>query len=179
MLIFSGVIFFILLEKKKFIIYLLVIITIFVLLASPFFYLENINLFRLNSSVERISDINKGLTIFRDHFLFGVGFDSYRYAQYRYHYEIPIQPNPVHDASGTDNSFVFILATTGIFGFASYCYLWFKLFKKAWGRKNYYSLIFITSSIGLFISSLFNNSLFYAEIMIWMWFITSFMYVND
>jgi hypothetical protein len=179
MLISSSTAFFIYLQRKKFIIYLLVIIGIFIILASPFFYLENINLFRPNSSLERVADIMKGITIFRDHPLIGVGFDSYRYAQYRYNYENPVTPNPVHDASGIDNSFVFILATTGVFGFIAYCFMWFKLYKKAKKKKNRYSVIFIASAIGLFCNSLFNNSLFYSEIMIWMWFITSFVYTKD
>ena len=125
-----------------------------------------------------MNDLEKGITIFKDHPLIGVGFNSYRYAQYRYNYERPSTPN-VHDASGTDNSFVFILATTGIIGFVVYMNLWFQLIKKAVAAKNRYSLIFLSSVVGLFVNSLFINSLFYAEIMVWMWFIASYIFEND
>jgi O-antigen ligase len=180
MLITSGVTFFIYVGKKKFIIYLLLIIGVFMVLASPYFYLENINPFRKYSSFQRLSDISKGLTIFKDHPIVGVGFDSYRYAQYRYHYECGnCTQNPVHNAAGTDNSIVFVLATTGLIGFAAYFNLWYQLIKKAWKIKNRFSIIFITSTVGLFINSLFNNSLFYTEIMIWMWFITSFLFEKN
>ena len=179
MLITSGITFFILSGKKKFIIYLLLLIGVYIVLASPFFYVENINLFRSYSSFQRISDLKKGLTIFKDHPIIGVGFDSYRYAQYRYHYEYPNTPNPVHDASGTDSSFIFILATTGVIGFIAYLNLWYQLAKKAWKVKNRFSLIFITSVIGLFINSFFNNSLFYTEIMVWMWIITGFIFDKE
>ena len=176
MLIISGTTFFILLQKKKFIFYMLILITIFVILASPFFYIENINLFRFNSTLNRIVDIRKGLTIFKDHPIIGVGFNSYRYAQYKYHYESPHNAQPVHDASGNANSYVFILATTGIIGFAAYAYLWLQLFRKANNKKGIYSVVFISSSIGLFFNSFFNNSLFYAEIMVWMWFVSGFIF---
>src|SRR5579872_6874697 len=83
MLIISCVTFFELLGRIKYIIYLFLILGVFIILASPFFYIENINLFRTNSSLERVMDLEKGLTIFRDHPILGVGFDSYRYAQYQ------------------------------------------------------------------------------------------------
>jgi O-antigen ligase len=176
MLILSGISFFVFLNKKKFIIYLILLIFIFIIIASPFFYLENVNLFRSYSSFQRVSDTKRGFTIAKDHPIIGVGFNSYRYAQYRYHYESPINPNPVHDASGTDNSFLFVLATTGIVGLAAYCYMWFRLLKKAKTSKGYYPVVFIASAIGLFVDSFFNNSLFYPEIVVWMWLITSFIY---
>jgi len=180
MLIATGVTFFSLLQKKKFILYLFLIIGVFILVISPFFYVENIDIFRLHSSFARLVDIQKGITIFKDHPLIGVGFDSYRYAQIKYHYEFNIASNPiVHSAAGTDNSFIFILATTGIVGLLAYLYMWYQLGKKAWKIKNRFSIIFLTSLIGLFIDSFFNNSLFYAEIMIWLWIITSFIFEKE
>ena len=176
MLITSGLIFFILLQKKKYIFYLLFAIGIFILLASPFFYLENINLFRLHSTLQRVGDLEKGITIFKDHPLIGVGFNSYRYAQIAYRFESSVPPNPTLSASGNTNSYLFILATTGVIGFAAYCYLWFRLFKRANLRKNIYSVIFLSSASGLFINSIFNNSLFYPEIMVWMWLITGLFF---
>src|SRR5207244_11508425 len=67
------------------------------------FYIEDFNLFRTVSTDARILVIGKGLIIFKDHPVVGVGFNTYRYAQYRYHFENPVQPNLVHDASGNDN----------------------------------------------------------------------------
>src|SRR5258708_3515262 len=66
MLITSGITFFVQLQKKKFIIYLFFFIGVFIVFASPFFYLENINLFRSYESFERLADFKKGLTIFKD-----------------------------------------------------------------------------------------------------------------
>jgi O-antigen ligase len=179
MLVVSGAVFFILKQKKKLILYLLCIIILFVIIASPFFYIDNLNLFRVHSAVSRIGDIRNGITVFTDHPLIGVGFDTFRYAQIKYHFAVANSPYPSHNSAGTDNSFVFILATTGIFGLAVYLNLWYQLSKKAWKSKNNNSLIFLSSTIGLFINAFFNNSLFYAEIMVWMWLITSFLFEKN
>ncbi len=179
MLVVSGVLFFILKKKKKIIFLLLGSLVLLIMLASPFFYIENLNLFRSYSSLSRVNYTEKGLIIFKDHPILGIGFDSYRYAQYKYHFEKPINQNPVHNAAGTDNSFILILATTGIVGFIAYCNLWFHLFKKALLSKSKFFTIFIASAVGILINSFFNNSLFYPEIMVWMWVITSYMYTKN
>lgn len=179
MLIISSAIFFILKKKKKIILLLFGLLILFILLASRYFYIENLNLFRSYSGLSRVNYTEKGLIIFKDHPIMGVGFDSYRYAQYKYHFEKPVNQNPVHNASGTDNSFIFVLATTGVIGFFCYCYLWYNFIKKAKDTPNKFYAVFVASSTGLLIDSFFNNSLFYPEIMIWMWFIISFIFTKN
>jgi hypothetical protein len=178
MLLVSGITLFILLNKKKYILYLLGAIVVFIIIISPFFYLENINLFRVNSSIARITDFGHVTQIIVDNPLLGVGFNTYHYAQLRYHLIGTYSPFPSHSASGDDTSLLFVLATTGIIGLISYCYLWWKLIKSAYDtyKQNMFALIFIASSVGLFVDALFNNSLFYAEIMLWMWVITGLMF---
>ncbi len=178
MLIASGVTFFILKEKKKFILLLLGLLISFIVIVSPYFYIDNLDLFRLHSGVSRLGDIENGISVFKDHSLIGVGFNSYRYAQIRYHYINPNSPFPSHSASGTDNSFVFILATTGVIGLFAYGYLWYRVFKKVKESKDIYPIVFISSAVGLFVNSLFNNSLFYPEIMLWIWMITGLLYAK-
>jgi O-antigen ligase len=179
MLVVSGITFFILKQKKKFILLLLGILTLFIVVLSPFFYIENLDLFRFNSSLSRLSDIGNAITIFKDHPLIGVGFNSYRYAQIHYHFVNPNSLFPSHSAAGTDNSFVFILATTGVIGLITYFYLWYQLLKKAKLTKNKYPVVFISSVIGIFVNSLFNNSLFYPEIMLWMWMIAGLSFSKE
>ncbi|HWY80270.1 MAG TPA: O-antigen ligase family protein [Candidatus Sulfotelmatobacter sp.] len=177
MLLVSGIAFFILLQRKKFIFFLIGTIVLFVIIISPFFYIENLDLFRINSSIARLETTQHAMRIIQNHPLIGVGFDSYRYAQLRYNF---IQSNsqfPSHSASGVDVSLLFVLATTGIIGLLAYCYLWFNLFKNAQqgAKQNPYALIFLASSVGLFVNAVFNNSLFYAEIMFLMWIIAGLM----
>ncbi len=178
MLIASGITFFLLVQKRKFILYLIGAIIVFIVLISPFFYIENLDLFRVNSSISRFQSADHALQIIQHNPLIGVGFDSYRYAQIKFHFIKPDPRFPAHSASGDDTSLLFIFATTGIFGLISYCYLWFRLFKKAKGtyKKNIFALIFIASGVGLFINSLFINSLFYPEIMFWLWMIVGLMH---
>jgi O-antigen ligase len=178
MLVVSGITFFLLIQKKKYIFALLGIIIIFAIIISPYFYLENINLFRHESSVERLGSIGNALTIIRDHPFLGVGFDAYRYAQIKYHFVKPTHTFPSNAESGADTSLLFAFATTGILGLGAYCFLWYKLLGLAYKeyKVNPFALIFFVSGIGILFNSLFINSLFYTEIMMWFWMIAALMY---
>lgn len=158
-----GIITFLILKGKH--ILGLIISTIFILsvFLTSIFVLksEGTNLLRTASGEARIDSINKAITIIKDYPIFGVGFNSYRYAQRDYGF-VDEQKMLIHSAAGTDNSFLFILATSGIVGFAAFIYLWFKIFS----IKN--SLV-LASSVALFVNSFFINSLFYPFIMLWMW----------
>lgn len=179
MLLVSGVTFFLLLQKRKFILLLLGAVVIFVIVISPYFYLENINLFRVRSSIARIQTSGNALKIIQDHPLIGVGFDSYRYAQERYQFTKKQTKFPAHSASGVDTSLLFVLATTGIIGFSVYSYLWFRLCKRAQEglkqKNNIYAIIFLSSCVGLWVNALFINSLFFPAIMLWMWILLSLL----
>lgn len=122
---------------------------------------EGTNLLRTASGEARLDSINKAITVFKDHPIFGVGFNSYRYAQRDYGF-VSESKMLVHSAAGTDNSFLFVLATTGIVGFAVFIYLWFKIFSIK-------DPLLISSASALFINSFFINSLFFPMIMLWMW----------
>jgi len=173
----SGAIFFLLLQKRRFILYLIFAIVLFIIIISPFFYIENLDLFRVTSSIERLDTAQNAIKIILDHPIIGVGFDTYRYAQIHYHLIRTTSQFPANSASGEDTSLLFVFATTGILGLFAYCYLWFKLFTKAFNsfKTDKFALIFFASGVGLFIDSLFVNSLFYAEIMLWIWVITGLM----
>ena len=178
-MILLSITFFLLKQRKKFILLLLGAIVIFIIILSPYFYIENLDLFRVNSSVSRIHGLQTAVKIIQDNPLIGVGFDAYRYAQIRYGFIKPTSPFPSHSASGVDTSLLFVTATTGVIGLIAYCYLWVTLFSNAKAslskKKNFYAPIFIASAVGLFVNALFINSLFYAEIMVWMWFVTGLM----
>jgi len=181
MLLVSGITFFLLLQKRKFILYLIGAMVIFIIVISPYFYIENINLLRINSSLSRFQSAQHALDVIQSDPVIGVGFDSYRYAQIRLHLINPDSKFPSHSASGDDTSLLFVFATTGIIGLFAYCFLWFKLLKEAKEKykKNSFALIFIASGAGLFINSLFINSLFYPEIMFWIWMIAGLMYIKE
>lgn len=122
---------------------------------------EGVNIFRTSSILARGKAAEQAITILKDNPLFGVGFNAYRYAQRRYGF-FPPEENwrTVHAGAGTDNGFLFVLATTGIVGFITYLYLWWTVLKKR-------DPLVQSSVVALFVNSFFLNSLFYPTIMAW------------
>lgn len=152
--------------EKRFIIGLLVVFSVTVLVLSLVgFRSEGTNLLRTASSEARLESAREALTVFRNNPILGIGFNAYKYASDRYGF-IEESRFPSHASSGTDNSFLFVLATTGVFGFIAYIYLWFKIISLSFSKKE---AVLFSSSIALLFSSLFINSLFYTFIMLWMW----------
>ena len=131
------------------------------------------NLFRQTSSNARLANYDVALKVIQDHPVFGVGFNSYRYTKDLYGLDHDWVDSPSHADAGVDNSFLFILATTGILGFTCYSWFWIRIWKGALykfkKRKNIFCAVIIASISGLFINALFINSLFFAPLMFWMW----------
>lgn len=205
MLFVSAFTFLILIKKTRLLIGLVLVSLIFFLLSSKYFYIENINLFRIASTEARLISARSAIEIIQDNPLLGVGFNGYRYAQIRYglrHGENAIRS---HADAGTDNSFLFVLATTGIVGLLSYLYLLFSILKRAqelhalrhaelvsasyrvpkqarndmYSIRNVLSIIVIASFVGIIVDSLFVNSLFYSFNMIWLWTVLGLLHGKD
>ena len=178
MFLLSVIIFFVLLRKIKWIFGIILISTTFIVISSKNFNIENINLFRIASAEARLDSAKIAMQIIRENPVFGVGFNTYRYAQIKYGFRNEINSSGSHADAGTDNSFLFVLATTGIVGLIFYLNLLWNIIKKAYSSykvnkenniQKYISITIISSVVGLIVSSLFINSLFYSFIMIWMW----------
>lgn len=134
---------------------------------------EGVNLARTASILARQESVERAWIIFKDNPLLGVGFNAYRYAQMRYGF---LKDESAHSGAGTDNSFLFVLATTGIIGFMAYLYFWFKVLGLAYFLKEHsISKVVIASILGLFMNSLFINALFYESILVWMFFLIGAM----
>ncbi len=179
MLLVSTIIFLILLKRERLIVILLCSFLLFFLISYQWFHIENINLLRVASSAARIETMNNSLKIIKDNMLFGVGFNSYRYAQIRYGFRSKSLLMESHADAGVDNSFLFLMATTGIVGMTCYLFFWYKVVRKTYQlirkKKDYFPIAVFSSIIGLFVNSLFINSLFFPELMIWMWVIIGLM----
>jgi len=161
MLIISTSLLFILMSRKKLIILLFAIVFVAILISSRYFNIANINLFRVASSEARIETAKDTLRIIQSRPILGIGFNAYRYVQVQYGLRNKIN-NASHADASTDNSFLFVMATTGIVGLILYLFLWFRMIKNA-------SVLVIASVVGVFVDSLFINSLFYPFIMLWLW----------
>lgn len=160
---FIGVFtFLLLLKKRKILIIFSVILAIMLILSTQFLQSEGTNLFRKTSTQARIDSSIQAIEIIKNHPVLGVGFNAYRYAQYRYGFLKGEDWQKSHSGAGTDNSFLFVLATTGVLGFIAYIYLLKTIFKTK-------DVVVRSSVLALIVSAFFINSLFYPFLMQWIW----------
>lgn len=103
---------------------------------------EGVNLIRLYSIISRLDTYQHAISLFLSRPLFGVGF------------------NTLGQGGGIDNSFLFVLATTGIVGFSTFIYLLVISFQKVT------DLIPRLSLAAILFHSLFNNSFFQSSILL-------------
>jgi O-antigen ligase len=179
MLIVSTITYLFLINKKKFIFLILfgLLLSIFVLPRS--FKSEGTNFLRAASSEARIKTTSEALIIIQKSPIYGVGFNAYRYARNQQGMN-GLSWQVSHGAAGTDNSFLFVLATTGVIGFTAYLWLIYKIFKLGIInlKKNKFSIVLVSVVAGLIFNSLFINSLFYVLILEWIWIMTAFTESN-
>ncbi len=172
-LLVGASVFFLLMGKRRWLIVFPILVILFFALTSKYFYIENINPFRTSSSQARIDTAKNALKVIADQPILGVGFNTYRYTQIRYGFRIREDAIRSHADAGVDNSFLFILATTGIVGFIAYCSLLFKILRGRWisckDRKDLLKAVTLASFAAILASGLFINVLFYPFIMFWLW----------
>lgn len=182
---FVSVIFLLfLLGKKRYSLILLTLFALGIFLIPKNLEGEGVKLLRTASFLNRLESAENAITIFKDSPVFGIGFNAFRYAQKRYDFIKGESWQVTHSGAGTDNSFLFVLATTGIIGFLSYLYLLASIIKRAY--QNYrlkksndlsrlISVLVIVSYAGLIINSFFVNSLFFPFMMAWIWILVGLM----
>ena len=174
MLFVSLFTFLVLIRRKSLLVMVGVAIIIFLVISPKSFRTEGTNIFRIASSEARLDSARVAIEIFSKNPIFGVGFNAYRFAQHRYGSLAGGDWRLTHSGAGTDNSFLFILATTGLVGFAAYIYLIYKIIRMAIKKNNFIAKVLIASLAGLLINSLFINSLFFIYIMMWIWIMVAF-----
>ena len=108
---------------------------------------DTLRLTRQDSTISRVENWQESLTLAGKSPIVGLGFNTLR----------SVRGDPVSKAaSGVDNSFLFLLVTTGIVGLVTYMVL-------LWRMDN---IAILTAVI---VHSQFINSLFYPWIMLWLW----------
>jgi len=123
-----------------------------------------------DSAAFRLVSWGNTVKIIEDNFWFGVGFNSFRYAQRDYGFLTPDEEE-AHSGAGSDSSILFVFATTGLLGFLVYSLgLIFASYEALVGKESGWLVVF-TSIVGLLMESQFINSLFYPQIMFLMFFI--------
>jgi len=157
------------LRKPKFYAALLLVFTLTVLLL-PRPGGEGVRLEREASIKARLINWKQSLIIAKDHPFFGVGFNTYRYAQKNYGFLEEKNWQVSHAGAGADSSLLFVLATTGIVGLSAYLLLLKRILDALFSIPlSPPSLAAFASLLALLVHSLFANSLFYPWIMGWLW----------
>src|SRR3989338_695829 len=102
-------------------------------------------------------------------FIFGFGFNAYRYALLRYDLRTETGAQNSNADAGTDNSYLFILATTGIIGALAFINFGWRLFQaiKKSKKQSGFKFLVQSSLSAIFINAFFINSLFYPLILVW------------
>lgn len=170
MLIVSVVAYLYLINKKRFVVFILLGILLSIFILPKSFQTEGTNFLRSASSKARVEGVKEALMVIQKNPIYGVGFNAYRYARNQQGLSGP-NWQISHGAAGTDNSFLFVLATTGVIGFAVFLWLLYKIFSLGLIniKKNKLSVVLLSLIAGLIFNSLFINSLFYVLILEWVW----------
>jgi len=145
------------------------------LILSPRFNMEGTNLLRMASVEARIESTKTAVNIWQENPM-GVGFNAYRYAREKYGDLDNSKFLPSHAGAGVDNSFIFVLVTSGVLGLAAYLFLIYKIFRLGFDniKRNKFALVLVVSIIGLSANAIFINSLFYSFIMLWIFILAGF-----
>ena len=151
----------------------LLLATIF-LLPQPSPMAEGTKLARTTSVQARLTNYEQSREIIQDHPVFGVGFNMLRYENRSRNFVPAYEWEESNAAAGLDNSVLFVWAATGTAGLIAYLNLIFQITKSAilqlsnpsmrqWG------ILILATLAAILTHSMFNNSLFYPWIMIWLW----------
>lgn len=132
---------------------------------------EGTNLLRRYSFFSRVETWEHGSVMIRDNPTLGVGFNLLRYAQQRYNF-LGEDWKTSHSGAGVENSYLFILVTTGLVGGSVFAWLIFaigKLWLAESEKDGSGKALGFASLAALGMHGVFNNSWFYPWVMMWMW----------
>lgn len=173
LMLFAGLFILLLIRRKLLLIPLFLIPLILYLVFPPFSERLNGVISLDKSASERILSWEKGLTIFQQNPLFGVGFNNIRDAAERLNLNKTYSSDGGNSGAGVDSSLIFVMATTGIAGIAVFFLfllrIFFDLIMRLVRKKSRFALPFSASFAGLILNSFFINSLFFPAIMV-LWF---------
>lgn len=177
----SFLIFLILVKQKKVILLLAASFLIALLVLPKGMGGEGVKLLRTASVIARLDTYNNILKVIYDNPLIGVGFNSLRFVSRNYGF-VSVKDSLVsHSAAGVPNSYLVLLATTGIAGVVAFIVFLttfakdsYKLYKNK--KVSLYAAGVMSSAVAILVHSLFENTLFYAPVLLWMVVITGILF---
>lgn len=170
---FSAVFILFLFKKRLLLIPLFLVPLILYLIFPPFSERINGVITLDKSASERIYSWDKGLVLFSQNPITGIGFNNIRTASEELNLTKTYSADGGNSGSGVDSSLLFISATTGILGVISFSAFLGKIIISFLGnilqKKFTDDLMFFSIFAGLILNSFFINSLFFPAIMV-LWF---------
>ncbi len=166
---------------KRWKLFIPLILLSFVVVFIPRQPLEGWNLFRSVSSMARVNNLKENFTLFLQSPIIGYGFNAIRFLR-----ADPNNTQPTvisRSGAGIDNSFLFLLTTTGIVGASTYLWLLYGMTKPVLAlmkqeKMKSYAIMYLISLAMILIHSMFTNSLFYPWVMIWVWILTALVPIS-
>lgn len=122
---------------------------------------ETLRLDRMDSTIARLENWQEAVSFFQKSPIIGHGFNTVRFLPRLNEMVKPGDPVS-HAAAGVDNSFLFLLVTSGVAGLGVYLWLLWTSVRKS-------APIGVVLVVALVVHALFVNSLFYPWIMLWFW----------
>ncbi len=123
---------------------------------------EGVKLERLNSVFNKIVDYKESVVLIGKSPVFGLGFNNICEAKSKFLGEVNINS---HSCSGLDNSFLLIVATTGIVGLMMFIKLAYDFV--ATTEKSIFGKAFLAVGVAMMIHTMFTNTLFYPWVLGW------------
>lgn len=129
------------------------------------------------SAYARFGSWQRGILFALEKPVYGFGFNTLRYASLKFGFFSGVGDLGGRAGAGVDSSLLFILATTGIVGLILYLYLIFTILKDSFkalqgksggGERKTFGFLVFSALIGLLVESNFINSLFYPQIVLWL-----------
>jgi hypothetical protein len=155
--------------KKKIVVYSVIIFLVLLVLLPRNLGGEGVNLLRTSTITARAVEYNNSFKIFLDNPVFGIGFNSLRFASARYGFVDSSLVLASHSSAGVPNSFLVILATTGIVGFIIFILFILNTLKYAWNIESKIDSSVLTAMFAaVLLDSLFENALLFSPIILFL-----------
>lgn len=128
---------------------------------------EGVDLWRTSSFFRRSDNYRQAVAVIKDKFWLGVGYNRYRAVWNDYGFSQENIWGESHSGAGTDNSFLLVLATTGIAGLIFYLNIWRVISLECIKQNKKGNYLLSLSVISLLLFSTVSNGLFYPWLLFW------------
>lgn len=171
MLIVGIVVYLSLYKKLKILFFTLIALTtLFFVFAGD---LEGLNPLRTASVIARFDSLQNAFIILLYNPVIGIGFNSYRYAQIYYGFRGGDLSLTSHADAGSDNSYLFIAATTGVIGIFLFISFLKRLRESLLDLPRELKAITLSTLASILAGSIFTNILFYTPLLLWLFLVLS------